>query len=121
MVIYMNSNISVTSLVCNMDVFTPSERENHIQSTTRLYQSAQDIHEVQNGYGFIFPNETAIITKLGEFISNERRCCPFLEFTLKITSNNAPISLFLTGPEGAQEFLRAEFTEYRASGSEAFL
>ena len=119
MVIYMNSNISDTPLVCNMGVFTPGERENHIQSTTRLYRSVQDIHEVENGHGFIFPNETGIITRLGEFISNERRCCPFLGFTLKITSSTAPISLFLTGPEGTQEFLRAEFTEYRASGREA--
>ena len=61
MVIYMNSNISVTPLVCNMGVFTPGERENHIQSTTRLYRSVQDIHEVENGHGFIFPNQTGII------------------------------------------------------------
>src|SRR3990170_7654259 len=108
MVIYMNSNVSDTPLVCNMGVFTPGERENHIQSTTRLYRSVQDIHEVENGHGFIFPNQTGIITKLGEFSSNGRRCCPFLGFTLKITSSTAPISLFLTGLEGTQEFLRAE-------------
>ena len=111
MVIYMNSNISDTPLVCNMDVFTPNERENHIQSTTQLYQSVQSIREVENGYEFTFPNESEIITSLGRFISNERLCCPFLEFTLKITSTNAPISLLLTGPEGTPEFLRAEFTE----------
>jgi len=50
-----------------------------------------------------------MIAKLGKFISNEQLCCPFLEFTLKITSNNFPISLILTGPEATQEFLRAEF------------
>ena len=111
MVIYMNSNTSTTPLVCNMDVFTPTEREDHIQSTTQLYQSVQRINEVENGYEFTFPNESEIITGLGKFISNERLCCPFLEFTLKITSNNAPVSLLLTGPQGTQEFLRAEFTE----------
>jgi hypothetical protein len=94
-----------------MDVFTPTEHEDHIQSTTQLYQSVQRINEVENGYEFAFPNESEIIIKLGRFISNERLCCPFLEFTLKITSNNAPISLLLTGPEGTQEFLRAEFSE----------
>jgi len=52
-----------------------------------------------------------MIAKLGKFISNEQLCCPFLEFTLKITSNNFPISLILTGREGTQEFLRAEFHE----------
>ena len=111
MVIYMNSNTSITPLVCNMDVFTPTEREDHIQSTTQLYQSVQRINEVENGYEFTFPNESEIIIKLGRFISNEQLCCPFLEFTLKITPNNIPISLLLTGPEGTQEFLRAEFHE----------
>jgi hypothetical protein len=111
MVIYVNSKASDTPLLCNMDVFTPAEREDHIQSTGQLYQSVQSVHEVENGYEFTFPNESEVIAGLGKFISNERRCCPFLEFILKISSNNAPISLLLTGPEGTQEFLRAEFTE----------
>jgi hypothetical protein len=100
-------------LVCHMDVFTPAEREHHIQTTAQLFQSVQTIHEAENGFEFMFPNfaEADNITQLGEFISNERRCCPFLEFTLKIAPNDAPISLLLTGPEGTQEFLRAEFGE----------
>lgn len=107
----MNSKTSNTPLVCDINVFASTEREDHIQSTTQLYQSLQSIHEVESGYEFVFPNESEIITGLGKFISNERRCCPFLEFTLKITSSNAPVSLMLTGPEGTQAFLRAEFTE----------
>ena len=112
-----------TPLVCNMDVFTPAERENHTRTTTQLFQSVQTIHEVENGFEFIFPNfdSTENMIQLTEFIFNERRCCPFLEFTLKIAHNDAPISLLLTGPEGTQEFLRAEFTEYRSSGNEAFV
>ena len=86
-------------IACNMDVFTPAERENHILTTTRLFQSVQTIHEAEN------------MIQLAEFIFNERRCCPFLEFTLKIAHNDAPISLLLTGPEGTQEFLRTEFGE----------
>jgi len=100
-------------LACNMNVFTPAERELHIQTTIQLFQTVQDIHEAESGFEFIFPNpnESEVITKLAEFISNERLCCPFLEFTLKIASNNEPISLLLTGPEGTREFLRAEFRE----------
>jgi hypothetical protein len=98
-----------TPLVCNMDVFTPAQRESHIQTTTELIQAVQRVHGVENGYEFTFPNETEYISKIAEFISNERLCCPFLEFSLKIISNNEPISLSLTGPTGTQEFLRAEF------------
>ena len=95
----MKTSVQNTPLVCNMDVFTPAERENHILTTTRLFQSVQTIHEAEN------------MIQLAEFIFNERRCCPFLEFTLKIAPNDAPISLLLTGPKGTQEFLSAEFGE----------
>ena len=107
----MISDTQNTPLICDMNVFTPVEREHHIQSTLELYQTVQSIHEVTNGIEFIFPNGAESITKLAEFISNERLCCPFLEFTLRITPNDEPISLTLTGPAGTQEFLRAEFSE----------
>ena len=109
----MKSDTQDIPLACNMNVFTPAERENHIRATTQLFQTVEGIHEAENGFEFTFPNPNGSenITGLAEFISNERLCCPFLEFTLKIASNDEPISLLLTGPEGAQEFLRAEFSE----------
>jgi hypothetical protein len=93
-----------------MDVFTPAQRENHIQNIAQLFQSVQEIHEVIDGYTFIFPSNIEL-TQLADFISEERLCCPFLEFTLKIKPDQKPISLTLTGPIGTQEFLREEFSE----------
>ena len=104
----MKSNMP---LACNMNVFTSAERESHVLNTAQLSLAVHHIHEVENGFEFIFPNETELITRLGEFISMERLCCPFLEFALKVTLPNEPISLTLTGPEGTPEFLRAEFSE----------
>jgi hypothetical protein len=103
----MNSN---APLVCNMGVFTPTQRESHIQKTTELIRAVQNVHKVENGYELTFPNETEFISRIAEFISNERLCCPFLNFTLNIVSNREPVSLSLTGPLGTQEFLRAEFS-----------
>jgi hypothetical protein len=100
---------SETPLVCNMGVFAPTKREDHIRTTTGLIQAVQSFQGVENGYELRFPNETEFISKISEFISNERLCCPFLAFTLNVISNSEPISLSLTGPIGTQEFLRAEF------------
>jgi hypothetical protein len=100
---------SVTPLVCNMGVFTPAQREAHILTTTQLIQAVQSVQEVENGYELSFPNKTEFISKIADFISNERLCCPFLKFTLKVVSNSEPIFLSLTGPIGTQEFLRTEF------------
>ncbi|GAB4458555.1 MAG: hypothetical protein Kow0070_12390 [Anaerolineales bacterium] len=102
--------MNTSPLACNMAVFTPAERESHIQNTLHLYQSVQDIRAAENGYGFLFPYTMDVI-KLAEFISKEKMCCPFLEFTLKVEPNEKPISLTLTGPDGTQEFLREEFQE----------
>jgi hypothetical protein len=96
-------------LICNMGVFSPDQRESHIAATTKLFESVQGVQEVENGYEFTFPNDTGSISQIAEFIANERLCCPFLNFTLKIVSNNEPICLSLTGPIGTQEFLRVEF------------
>ena len=98
-----------TPLACNMDVFTPVQRQNHVQTTIRLIEGLQSVEELKNGYKFMFPNETEFIYKIAEFISNERLCCTFLEFNLNIRSNSEPISLSLIGPAGTQEFLQAEF------------
>ena|SRR6266540_2028681 len=103
----MNSDFP---LACNMGVFTPSQRDSHIQSTAQLMQAIQGIQDIENGYQFLFPNEAVFISKIAEFISNERLCCPFLKFTLNVNSNTEPISLALVGPLGTQEFLRAEFS-----------
>ena len=93
-----------------MDVFTPAQRENHIQNIAQLFQSVQDIHQVADGYQFMFPYNIEL-TQLADFISEERLCCPFLEFTLKIEPNAKKVLLTLTGPTGTQEFLREEFSE----------
>jgi hypothetical protein len=102
----MNSD---APLICNMNVFTPAQRESHILTTTKLVQAIQRVQEVENGYEFTFPNETELIFRIADFISNERLCCPFLEFSLNVRSDRQPISVSLTGPIGTQEFLRAEF------------
>ncbi|NWG07774.1 MAG: hypothetical protein HXY35_13950 [Chloroflexi bacterium] len=102
--------MNTSPLACDMTVFTPVERESHIQNTLQLYQSVRDIRAVENGYEFLFPHTTEM-TKLAEFISKEKMCCPFLEFTLKVEPNKKPISLTLTGPDGTQEFLREEFQD----------
>ena len=106
----MKSKLQGIPLICNMGVFTPAQREVHIAVTSQLFQTVQDVREAENGFEFTFPSPTSL-AKMGEFMANERLCCPFLEFTLKVSSDNAPIALSLTGPQGTQEFLRFEFGE----------
>ena len=100
------------ALYCDMSVFTPAEREDHLLSTARLFQGVQAINPAADGFEFVFPNPGGAehIDRFTEFIAKERLCCTFLDFTLRIPPKEAPVSLILTGPEGTQDFLRAEFS-----------
>ena len=107
----MNSTPRQIPLACNMNVFTPVERELHIRTTNKLFQSVQEIREARNGYAFSFPGSSDTVVSVAEFIARERLCCPFLEFTFKVLPDYEVSTLLLTGPEGTQEFLRSEFSE----------
>jgi hypothetical protein len=107
----MNSTHPQIPLACNMNVFTPAERELHIQTTNTLFQSVRNIREADSGYEFNLPGTSDTIVQVAEFISRERLCCPFLEFRLEVLPDYEVSTLLLTGPEGTQEFLRAEFSE----------
>ena len=98
-------------LACNMNALTQQQREDHIRVTTQLVKAMLSVREIQNGYEFVFPNDSQYITGIAEFIANERLCCPFLEFGLNVKPSNLSIALSLSGPDGTQEFLRAEFEE----------
>lgn len=107
----MNSYSQEIPLACNMNVFTPAERETHIQTIGQLFRTVQHVQDEEHGYEFIFSYKSATLIQLAEFIAKERLCCPFLEFTLKIFPNYENTSLLLTGPKGIKEFLREEFSE----------
>jgi hypothetical protein len=94
-----------------LNVLTPADRERHLQLTRELLGAVQEIREADASFEFVFPNGTEPISKLAGFIANERLCCPFLEFTLRIGPGEEPVSLILTGPEGTKAFLREEFSE----------
>ena len=96
-------------LVCNMSVFTPDQREKHVRNTIWLVQGVQAIQELEHGYQFALPDRSEYISRIADFISDERLCCPFLEFNLDVGPARQFISLSLTGPAGTKEFLRDEF------------
>ena len=101
----MNSEVG---LVCNMNVFTSSERDEHLKNTARLAQSIQNVQEIEQGYELVFPAESEILSMIADFISKERLCCPFLDFTVRVPSNTTRVKLSISGPEGTPEFLRNE-------------
>ena len=60
------------------------------------------------GYAFQFPGDEPVLDMLVRVIKQERKCCPFLTFELKVEKDDRPIWLHISGPDGTAAFLKAE-------------
>ena len=91
-----------------MSAIASDNRAAHNATIHEVFHSAKIMRELANGYAFALPNETAIVMRVGEFIANERLCCPFFGFTLHVEPDGRDLWLHLTGPEGIKPFILAE-------------
>ena len=61
---------------------------------------------VENGYVFSFAaTETDILSDVAKVVDAERRCCPFLQFVIRVAPAGGPVELEVTGPSETREFL----------------
>ena len=94
-------------LACIVDAIPEHERVAHFALASDLFgQRVQERQDVPQGYAFRFSPDT--FDDVARFLSNERRCCPFLSFDIAIAASGGPVWLRITGPEGARAFLAAE-------------
>jgi hypothetical protein len=70
-----------------------------------LAADAMTITEISGGVRLGFATSGAVLARLARVIDAERRCCRFLQFTLVVPADEAPLHLDVTGPPGTREFL----------------
>lgn len=96
-----------TPFACDMTAIPQGKRGAHHALIRRLMNEAVgEIRELPDGLAFQFPSEE--YDAVTEFVGRERLCCPFLTFTLEVALDQGPLTLRLTGAEGAKDFIRAE-------------
>ncbi len=77
----MNTDPTETqSLACDLTAIPKSVREEHIATAPQLFQTAQEVRELSNGYSIRFLNESGKFMAVAKYIENERLCCPFFDF-----------------------------------------
>ena len=79
-----NSQNEECDIACNFGAIAPDERMPHATTAEEIFHSAEEIREISDGYSFRLPLENTMLSKLTEWISRERLCCPFFSFELKI-------------------------------------
>lgn len=98
---------------CNRTALTPEERKRHFDELGPALRSRrQSVHELADGYEFLYPADAQTYQLLTEWISGERVCCPFFDITMQIEREGGPIKLRLTGKDGVKKFIEAEGTAW---------
>lgn len=94
-----------TTLACDMTAIPDAEREVHRQVAERLLAAVEDVEEASNGYRLRLQADGGTIRRAAVFISRERLCCPFFDFTLEVSHEGGPVRLTLSGSPGVKEYL----------------
>lgn len=92
---------------CNAAALAPAERLRHQELSKTLLGAVLEKVELKDGYGLRLAAEHFM--NAAEWVSLERRCCPFFTFVLEQGRDQGPLWLRMTGSEGIKPFIRIEF------------
>jgi hypothetical protein len=95
-------------IACDLTAINAADRDQHMLTGKQLFASVTEVQELTDGYAFRLPAETHILHSAAHFIANERLCCPFFDFTLRVRAGSG-VWLSLTGSDAVKQFVRAEF------------
>jgi hypothetical protein len=92
---------------CRANALDKAQRQRQQALLDTVRRTVLAKHEVPDGLALSFPGDSAAFVQLAEWISLERRCCPFLAFALEWKQDDN-VSVSLTGQPGVKEFIAAE-------------
>ncbi len=97
---------------CNLKVFQPEERKQHIKLTHEIMSTLVAHRELPQGCSFQIDPTRVSLLELAEWAGRERKCCPFFNFQIALDGPaEGQLTLPLTGREGVKQFIRTEFRE----------
>jgi hypothetical protein len=94
-------------LACRLDALTAREQAEQKELRARLERAITGVTEDTEGYTFHYAAEITAATVI-TWVENERKCCPFLRFTLDMPEDGGPLRLRVWGVPGVKAFVAAE-------------
>ena len=95
-------------LACNLAALSAPERERHAALLAELGTMTREMRETKDGYALRLHADAPGFQRVAEWITLERRCCPFLRFDLRWNAGEEEPWLELGGRAGVKELLAAE-------------
>src|ERR1700752_4836787 len=94
--------IETSSFYCNLKALGTEERERHRQLTREIQQARVETIELANGFAFRFQEGTMSLAELAEWVSAERKCCPFFDFEIELQADDGPLWLKTARQRGSK-------------------
>jgi hypothetical protein len=95
-------------LACNLEAIPAAARPRYQELRRKLRAAIRARRPLSSGYVLeLGPGFTP--AEAGEWISLEKRCCPFLDLELRPSSGGDSCELTLCGPESVKPMLDLEF------------
>jgi hypothetical protein len=97
-------------LACNLDAFTAAERPRYGELRKMIASAVIGKRELADGVALKVATDRITLAHLAEWISFERKCCPFFDFRIDVAREAGPVWLSLTGRAGVKAFLSEVFS-----------
>jgi len=98
---------SSSTVVCQLDALGEAERLRQRALRGAMREAVAETEELADGYALRLTADPALFLQVAEWVTLERRCCPFLSFALDWPAGGAAW-LRLTGGPDVKTFLAAE-------------
>jgi hypothetical protein len=96
-------------LACDLEAISANDRPRYSELRKMVAAAAVGKRELADGVAIQISTERMPLAQLAEWISFERKCCPFFEFRIEVAPNSGPVWLSMTGHAGVKEFLSQAF------------
>ncbi len=100
---------SEAPLACDLGAISAADRARYNELRRMVAASVAGKRELPDGIAIQISTERIALAQLAEWISFERKCCPFFEFRIDVAAESGPVWLSLTGRAGVKEFLSQAF------------
>ena len=100
---------SESPLACDLGAISASDRPRYHELRRAVATSVVGKRELPDGLAIQIDIGQITLPELAEWISFERKCCPFFEFRIDLASGSGPVWLSLTGRAGVKEFITEAF------------
>ena len=96
-------------IACRVDALTSGERERQQSLRRQLEAAVVECRETATGYLFAYRADASVLGTAAAWMAIERRCCPFLDFTLEWRAGTEGPTLELGGGPGVKAFIAQMF------------